>query len=107
MLYTMIQKNSYMDSVELMVLSKRLGNYEGVQEATVMMGTAANLAIMEKGGFGSEKLKEARPNDIVIAVKADKEEVVDGVMQEVQNTLKGKKKESLGKSGERSIKSWK
>lgn len=107
MLYTMIQKNSYMDSVELMVLSKRLGNYEGVQEATVMMGTAANLAIMEKGGFGSEKLKEARPNDIVIAVKADKEEAVEGVMQEVQNTLKGKKKESLGKSGERSIKSWK
>ena len=72
MLYTIIQKNSYMDSVELMVLSKKLGKFDGVEDATVMMGTAANLDIMRKGGFGSDEMNEAKPNDMVIAVKTEK-----------------------------------
>ena len=71
MLHTIIQKNTYMDSVELMVLSKKLGQFENVDEATVMMGTPANLDIMRKGGFGSDELEKAKPNDMVIAVKTD------------------------------------
>ena len=106
MLHTIIQKNSYMDSVELMVLSKKLGKFEGVEDATVMMGTQANLDIMRKGGFGSEKLEEARPNDMVIAVKAESEDAVAGVVQAVAEALKGKKASAAKTGGMQVIKSW-
>ena len=65
MLHTIIEKNTYMDSVELMKLSKELSHFSGITKATVMMGTAANKEIMEKGGFGSERLAAAKANDMV------------------------------------------
>ena len=105
MLHTIIQKNCYMDSVELMRLSRRLGGFEGVEDASVMMGTAANLDIMRKGGFGSEEMAEAKPNDMVIAVKADSQEAVDAVLAAVKEALKGGK--SAGsKEGGQEIRSW-
>ena len=95
-----------MDSVELMVLSKKLGKFDGVEEATVMMGTAANLDIMRKGGFGSDKMSEANPNDMVIAIKTDREEVVDQVVKAVNDALKGKKASALKEGGMKVIKNW-
>ena len=106
MLYTIIQKNSYMDSVELMVLSKKLGKFDGVEDATVMMGTAANLDIMRKGGFGSDEMNEAKPNDMVIAVKTEKKEVVDQVVKAVKDAVSGKKEENAKGGGLETIKSW-
>ena len=106
MLHTIIQKNSYMDSVELMVLSKKLGKFEGVEDATVMMGTAANLDIMRKGGFGSDKMDEAKPNDMVIAVKSESDEAVQEVVKAVQEALKGKKAADAKTGGMPVIKSW-
>ncbi len=92
MLHTIIQKNTYMDSVELMVLSKKLGQFENVDEATVMMGTPANLDIMRKGGFGSDELEKAKPNDMVIAVKTDDDSAVEAVLAAVKDAVKGQKK---------------
>ena len=106
MLHTIIQKNSYMDSVELMVLSKKLAKFDGVEDATVMMGTAANLDIMRKGGFGSDKMDEAKPNDMVIAVKSDSEEVVKEVVKAVNDALKGKKAAEAKTGGMDVIKTW-
>lgn len=106
MLYTIIQKNSYMDSVELMVLSKALSKFEGVEDATVMMGTSANLEIMRKGGFGSDEMKDAKPNDMVIAVKAEKKEAADQVVRAVADAVSGKKKGAAKHGGMETVKSW-
>lgn len=105
MLYTIIQKNSYMDSVELMRLSRKLGSFEGVEEAAVMMGTAANLDIMRKGGFGSEQMEQAKPNDMVIAVKANSREAVDEAVNAVKEALKGGQTKAAGE-GRKEIHSW-
>ena len=45
MLYTIIKKNSYQDSVNLMLLTKELSATEGIEKISVMMGTPANKEI--------------------------------------------------------------
>ena len=96
MLYTIINKNSYMDSVELMVLSRKIGNFPGVEKATVMMGTSANLEIMRKGGFGSDRLKEAQPNDMVIVVDTEEEGAAAAVVKAVEEAVRGRKETTQG-----------
>ncbi|MBC8531052.1 bifunctional FdrA/YlbE family protein [Gehongia tenuis] len=106
MLHTIIEKNTYMDSVELMKLSKELSHFSGIEKATVMMGTAANKEIMEKGGFGSEKLTAAKANDMVIAVDAENEDAVKSVLRAVKEAAEGRNKAASGAAGQTVIKSW-
>lgn len=106
MIKTIIQKNSYMDSVELMLLSKKICKFDGVAKATVMMGTAANIEIMKKGGFVSEELEKAKPNDMVISVDTEEKDVVDKVLEEVNRAFHGKKENKSVKTGIRTIKNW-
>lgn len=106
MLVTLIQKNMYMDSVELMVLSKKISTFDGVNKATVMMGTKANKDIMEKGGFGSEELEKAQANDMIIAVDTEKEEVAQVVLEAVKEAAKGKQNSGATTGGMTIIKSF-
>ncbi|MGI2065969.1 acyl-CoA synthetase FdrA [Shewanella sp. MF08487] len=64
-------ENLYQDSVSLMQISARINKINGVDEASVAMGTAANLARMADAGFGIDII--AKPNDLVIAVKGEAE----------------------------------
>lgn len=106
MLHAVIQKNTYMDSVELMVLSKNIAKEEGVIKATIMMGTPANIEIMKKGGFECDALLEAKANDMVIVVDTLEEAVVGKVVEAVKLALNGKKEEEAQGSGLVTIKSW-
>lgn len=106
MLYTIINKNSYMDSVELMVLSRRIGGFPGVEKATVMMGTSANLEIMRKGGFGSDKLDEARPNDMVIVAETEDENAAKTVVKAVKEAVSGGKESRRQSGGIKTVRSW-
>lgn len=106
MLYTIINKNSYMDSVELMVLSRKIGNFPGVEKATVMMGTSANLEIMRKGGFGSDRLKEAQPNDMVIVVDTEEEGAAAAVVKAVEEAVRGRKETGARTGDRKTVRSW-
>ncbi|WRS28865.1 acyl-CoA synthetase FdrA [Oscillospiraceae bacterium MB08-C2-2] len=93
MIHTIIQQNSYMDSVELMLLSKKLGHFPGVNKATVMMGSAANLEIMKRGGFDCAELAKAMPNDMVIAVDTEDAANAEAIVEAVREALAGKGKQ--------------
>lgn len=64
-------ENMYQDSVSLMQLSAQLNQLDGIEDASVVMGTEANLSRMADAGFGSDF--NAKPNDLVIAVKGDED----------------------------------
>lgn len=64
-------ENLYQDSVSLMQISAQLNKINGIDEASVSMGTEANLARMTDAGFGADII--AKPNDLVIAVKGETE----------------------------------
>ncbi|WP_166626575.1 acyl-CoA synthetase FdrA [Jeotgalicoccus sp. S0W5] len=89
MLYTIIKGNTYQDSIVLMLLSQKLSAMEGVNKASVMMGTPANKDIFKGSGLGTPELEDASANDIVIVIDTDDESKVDEVDQAVETELAG------------------
>jgi len=66
---SLIKTSEYHDSVSLMIVAKDLLKFPGVQDASVMMGTDANKALMEQSGLLTAEMKTATPNDLMISVK--------------------------------------
>jgi succinyl-CoA synthetase alpha subunit len=67
---TRILPSAYYDSVTLMLVAKELLAMPGVQDAAVVMGTPANLALMRDAGLLTAQTQAATPNDLVVAVLA-------------------------------------
>lgn len=105
MLFTVIKKNSYQDSVNLMLLTNRINTLLGVRRSSIMMGTEANMNIFRNTGFYTGELEQAAPNDMVIVVDADQEETVGLVLKETESFL-GNLTAVKAKSGESSARSW-
>lgn len=66
-----VRRGSYVDSVALMRLSQSIVAMEGVQEAALMMGTPANLVIMEEARLLDETGRSASGGDLVIGIRAE------------------------------------
>ena len=95
MIYTVVRKNSYQDSINLMLLTNRINTLEGVARSQIMMGTDANKDIFKNSGLYSDEVEKAAPSDMVIVVEADDEKIVDQVLEETKvflNDLSVKKK---------------
>ena len=95
MIYTVVRKNSYQDSINLMLLTNRINTLEGVARSQIMMGTDANKDIFKNSGLYSDEVEKAAPSDMVIVVEADDEKIVDKVLEETKvflNDLSVKKK---------------
>jgi FdrA protein len=60
--------NLYRDSVSLMQLSAALGKLPGVEEASAVMATPANLEFLRQAGLVDGSIA-ARPNDLLVAVR--------------------------------------
>lgn len=71
MIYSLIKKNTYQDSVNLMLLSKSLSNIEGIEQITVMMGTEANKNIMRESNLITSEVEAAQNNDLCCVIKAE------------------------------------
>ena len=56
MLHTIIEKNSYHDSIVLMLLTNHLKEIAVVNNVQVMMGTPANKDIFKTGGLATPEL---------------------------------------------------
>ncbi|RJL36188.1 acyl-CoA synthetase FdrA [Bailinhaonella thermotolerans] len=67
-----IYPNRYQDSVALMALSAALAELPGVETASVVMGTGANLDNLREAGLGEV---DAGPGDLVVAVLGEEEAV--------------------------------
>ena len=89
MLYTIIKDNTYQDSIVLMLLSQKLSAMDGVNKASVMMGTPANKDIFKGSGLGTPELETASANDIVIVIDTDDESKVEEVDEAVETELAG------------------
>lgn len=87
MLFTEILKNNYQDSINLMLLTARINELDGVTMSQVMMGTDANKDILENTNLLSEEAKGASPNDLMIVVESDNPQIIDVVLPEVKSFL--------------------
>ncbi len=64
-----ILRDRYVDSVQLLAITRRMRQTEGVDFASALMGTPANLEALREQGVAAEALT-ATPNDLVLAARA-------------------------------------
>lgn len=98
MLKTIIKKDSYQDSVSLMLLSTKVQKLEGVTRATVMMATEANHAMFAAAGLLTDEVKAASPNDMAIVIEAESEAVIQATLAEIEKLLAGGGKKGAASS---------
>ena len=65
-----VRRGFYLDSVALMRLSVSLSEEEGVESASLMIGTPSNLRILDEAGLLTSDGHGAGPDDLVLAVRA-------------------------------------
>lgn len=78
MIYNVIKKNQYFDSVTLMLFSSKLSGVEGILNAAVMMGTDHNKQLMvDSKTLDPKHLDDITANDLIIGIYAETQEAID------------------------------
>ncbi|MCM3740457.1 acyl-CoA synthetase FdrA [Oceanobacillus luteolus] len=88
MLYTIIKKNSYQDSINLMLLTNEVSTIEGVNKIQVMMATPSNKDLFKGAGLHTEELEAAESSDMAIVLDTDDESKLAEVEAKVEQYLK-------------------
>lgn len=86
-LHASIRRDTYQDSVCLMVLTARLQDLAGVERAAAMMGTPANKALLGEAGLLAPAFEAAGVGDLCIAVLGETE-AAERAVAEVGRFLK-------------------
>ncbi|MFZ1104908.1 MAG: oxidoreductase, partial [Hyphomicrobiaceae bacterium] len=75
-----VRKGTYLDSVALMRLSRRIAAMPAVSEAALMMATPANRQILAAAGLLADHAASAGGNDLIIAVRAESREAAEAAL---------------------------
>lgn len=94
-----VKKDSYFDSVFLMLLSKELKERPGVRDATVAMGTPMNLELLGGEGYGRSELAGAGANDLVVAIECGSEAEMAEAVRSAEELLSRKAAPRSGAGG--------
>jgi FdrA protein len=78
-------RNLYRDSVSLMQLSAKLGALAGVRQASAIMATPGNLALLREAGLALGDV-EAGANDLLIVLEGE-EEALEGTLEAAETEL--------------------
>jgi succinyl-CoA synthetase alpha subunit len=87
--FSRIIPNTYRDSVSLMQLSASLKDVAGVEEASAIMATEGNLALLAEVGLVDRGLA-ARPSDLLVVVRAKNEGAANAAIAKVEGALKAR-----------------
>src|SRR5579863_6628715 len=82
-------RNFYRDSVALMQLSSSLGKLPHIRQASAVMASEANLALLREAGLLAGAV-EAGPNDLLIALEGDGEAALTVALAEAEKALERK-----------------
>jgi FdrA protein len=87
MLFSVIKRGVFQDSISLMLLTRRISTLEGVDRVSIMMGTPANKGIFASTGFLTPEIDDAGPTDLCIALEAASAAMIDPVVEAVDAFL--------------------
>jgi FdrA protein len=83
-----VRPGAYFDSVVLMQLQRNLLTLDGVEDAGVVMATPANLELLADSDLLSNEGKAARPEDLLIVVRAKNAGSAEAALSQVDELLK-------------------
>ena len=94
---TKVFRNTYRDSVLLMKMASKVRSIDGVENAEVMVATGPNKAILCQTPLFTDEAKGAGPNDLVICVMAEDEEVAKKAIHDAEEmVMRGTVSEETG-----------
>lgn len=82
-----VKKNFHRDSVQLLHLSEEAKKVDGVKDAAIVMGTATNKEILEKLGLLTGEGRSASESDMILAVMADSQTLIDSALKEIEELI--------------------
>jgi hypothetical protein len=83
---TRVVHNLYRDSVSLMELSAALGKMPGMEQASVVMATPANVSLLREALFIDGEIA-AGPNDLLIVLRGRSDAELGAAMQFAEKAL--------------------
>ena len=88
-------RNFYRDSVSLMQLSSRLAKLPGMIQASAIMASEANLALLREAMLLSGAT-DAGPNDLLIILEGQSDAAITGAMKEAEAAFNDKPRTGSG-----------
>ena len=82
-----IVTNLYRDSVSLMQLSAALAKLDGVERASAIMATPANLSLLREAGLVADGEIKPSPNDLLIALRGKSAAALEAALAAAQAAL--------------------
>lgn len=92
-----VRPGAYFDSVVLMRLQRDILTLPGVEDAGVVMATPANLELLADSDLMIGEAKSAKPEDLLIVVRAAKATDAESALAQVDELLK-KRRSAAGSS---------
>lgn len=89
-----VRKNTYYDSVTLMLITKEVEKIEGVHKALVGMGTDLNKELAENLAISNDEIKSLKADDFFVTVEADEDLEIDNVMAKIDELLSERREEA-------------
>lgn len=89
-----VRKDSYYDSVALMLVTKEIKKMSGIKEVIVGMGTDLNKELADNLNLSNDQIKSLTPNDFFIAAETEEEHALEKIIKRVDEILNTKKEES-------------
>ena len=84
---TEIRTGAYFDSVILMQLQRSLAELPGVDDAGVVMGTEANLELLDQTGLLVDEIKSVKADDLVLVIKAKDAKIAQDALARVDELV--------------------
>ena len=100
-----IRPGAYADSIVLMHLQSSLAALDGVEDAGVVMGTAANLELLEANGLLHPDLAGVGADDLALVVRAATEDDASAALSQVDSLLTSRRSETDAEFRPRSLRS--
>jgi FdrA protein len=84
-----LRRGFYADSVALMRIARALAGGKGVLEASLMIGSPSNKALLEGSGLLVAEARDAQADDLIIAVRARDATRAAAALEEAERLLAG------------------
>ena len=91
-----IRKQTYFDSVTLMLTGTQVKRLEGIENAVVGMCTDYNIDSLKRLNMYLPEFHELTPNDMIICIQAENDETAQKGIEEVEKLLANRKKPAGG-----------
>jgi FdrA protein len=84
-----VRRGFYADSVALMRISRAVSALPGVEEASLMIGTPTNRALLEGSGLLDGEGAKAQADDLVVAIRASDAGAAAAALESAEKLLSG------------------